>query len=275
MKKIFRNSINSNMLKTIALIAMVIDHIGFYFSESLNPNLVTIFRYIGRIAMPIFLYLLVQGFFYTKNFKKYLTRISVFAIITQILVTILMIINKRFYPEYISPRQVYSTGNILFSFALSLLLMKVLHEKVLIKKWNYVKNISLKVVLLSLICIISMILPLDYGIEALILSGLIYYIEKFRIELYIDRTNNKQKISNMVLSSVSDSKIELVYILLILFVLLLTCLYFNTCITILLSIIPIALYNGERGKCNKFVKNIYYIFFPLQHIILYMLGMLT
>ena len=68
MKNIIKFGINSNMLKTIAVIAMVIDHIGFYFSPYLNHTLYIVCRIIGRIAMPIFTYLIVQGFFHTKNF---------------------------------------------------------------------------------------------------------------------------------------------------------------------------------------------------------------
>ena len=40
------------------------------------------------------------------------------------------------------------------------------------------------------------------------------------------------------------------------------------------SIIFIALYNGERGKSNEFIKYLFYIAFPLQHIILYLLAMI-
>ena len=93
MKKILKSGINSNMLKTIAIIAMVIDHIGFYFINTIPSGVYTICRCIGRIAMPIFVYLLVQGFFHTKSFKKYITRIGIFALITQALITICMFIN--------------------------------------------------------------------------------------------------------------------------------------------------------------------------------------
>lgn len=59
--------INSNVLKIFAVITMIIDHIGCYFSSKIAPDIYYLMRSIGRLAMPIFLYLLVQGFFYTKN----------------------------------------------------------------------------------------------------------------------------------------------------------------------------------------------------------------
>ena len=83
--KILDKGINAELLKLIAAITMFIDHFGYYFYDFLNPTIYTICRNIGRIAMPIFVYSLVQGFFYTKNFKKYFTRITLVAIITQII----------------------------------------------------------------------------------------------------------------------------------------------------------------------------------------------
>ena len=275
MKKIFRNLISRDMLKTIAIIAMVIDHIGFYFADKLNDNVYIAFRHVGRIAMPIFVYLLVQGFFYTKSFKKYILRIGIFAIITQALITILMIINKMYYSNYTLAKQVYSTGNILFTFVICLCLMKVLHESILIKKWDYNKNLSLKVVLVAFIYILSMLLPLDYNVEAVILCNLMYFIEKYKIQIFIDKNNNKQNFSTFALRMIKDNTIEIAYIVILFLSLVLVCFALNLYKTMLFAIIPIALYSGKGGKCNNFVKYIYYIIFPLQHVILYMLGMLT
>ena len=76
MISILKLGINSNMLKTIAIIAMVIDHIAFYFSPVLPNGIYVLSRALGRIAMPIFVYILVQGFFHTKNYKKYILRMK-------------------------------------------------------------------------------------------------------------------------------------------------------------------------------------------------------
>ena len=43
----------------------------------------------------------------------------------------------------------------------------------------------------------------------------------------------------------------------------------------LLSLIFIAFYNGEKGNNNKFIKYSFYAFFPIHHTILYLIGMFS
>lgn len=59
-----------NSLKIIALVFMVMDHIGEFFSQT--PMW---FRLVGRISAPIFFYCSAWGFFYTSDRKKYLIRL--------------------------------------------------------------------------------------------------------------------------------------------------------------------------------------------------------
>ena len=60
-------------LKCIAVFSMLVDHIGalFYPSE-------VWMRYVGRLAFPIFGFLIVEGFLHTKNVKQYLARLPAF-----------------------------------------------------------------------------------------------------------------------------------------------------------------------------------------------------
>ena len=272
MKNILKCEINSNVLKTIAIIAMVIDHIGLYFEDSLPHNIYWLFRGVGRIAMPIFVYLLVQGFFYTKNFKKYISRIVVLALITQILMTILFLISIKFFPLYILPKQLYMTGNILFTFVILLLVLKILHQDILVSKWDYNKNIWLKIILVSLIILAAIIIPLDYGEIAVVLGILLYYIEKLKIKLYMYRNNTTTLISNVILNIVNEKKMKIIYVFFILLTFIILVLYFNLSVSTLFAIIPIALYNGEKGRKN--IKNIYYITFPLHHVLICTVAMM-
>lgn len=63
-------------LKIIALILMVIDHIGNFFPQVEG---VLFMRMLGRIVAPIFFYMLVEGFIHTSNRQKYANRILTFA----------------------------------------------------------------------------------------------------------------------------------------------------------------------------------------------------
>ena len=96
--------LSGNALKWIALLTMFINHIGAVLLEcgvvqSYNHHLTTalsyktslllsqtdhILRQIGRIAFPIFCFLLVEGFFHTSNRKKYAFRLFLFALISEI-----------------------------------------------------------------------------------------------------------------------------------------------------------------------------------------------
>jgi len=65
-------------LKLIAIIAMLVDHIG----AVLFPEII-VFRIIGRLAFPLFAFLLTEGYRHTSNLKSYLIRLGVFALISQ------------------------------------------------------------------------------------------------------------------------------------------------------------------------------------------------
>jgi hypothetical protein len=66
-------------LKWIAIITMFIDHMG----AILFPNVI-VFRLIGRLAFPIFAFLITEGFLHTGNMNKYLLRLGLFALISEI-----------------------------------------------------------------------------------------------------------------------------------------------------------------------------------------------
>ena len=71
--------LDSFTLKILAILSMLTDHIGFVFF----PN-VMIFRAFGRIAFPIFCFLIVEGFHHTRSHLNYLARLIVFAVISEI-----------------------------------------------------------------------------------------------------------------------------------------------------------------------------------------------
>lgn len=112
--------ITGNMLKIIAVFSMLLDHIGVAIIENgilkyqdghpvngmmgiPGENLWSmadfLLRTIGRIAFPIFCFLLVEGFFHTRDVKKYGARLFLFALISEIPFD-LAIFGKWFYPDH-------------------------------------------------------------------------------------------------------------------------------------------------------------------------------
>ena len=107
--------ISGNTLKMIAIITMLIDHIGAGVVEPyLSMNMGAMdgnemfnrlyyldrsLRIIGRVAFPIFCFLLVEGFLHTRDVKKYGSRLLLFSLISEVPFD-LIFFNTWFYPGY-------------------------------------------------------------------------------------------------------------------------------------------------------------------------------
>lgn len=67
-------------LKIIGFIFTIVDHVGLMFFSS-NTVTYTVLRDMGRIAMPIFVFLAVEGVYYTKNYWKYFLRLFAMGVV--------------------------------------------------------------------------------------------------------------------------------------------------------------------------------------------------
>ncbi len=96
----------ASILKIIAIISMLIDHIGAYLfysgSDIVSQEGIDLMRSIGRMALPIFAFFLVVGYSKTKNSKKYISRMHLFAIISQIPFTLAFYYENYFVDESFS-----------------------------------------------------------------------------------------------------------------------------------------------------------------------------
>ena len=71
---------SSFVLKLVAFLTMTIDHIGVMaMTYYMYGTWVDIFRIIGRIAMPLFCFMIVEGVIHTKHFGKYALRLGILA----------------------------------------------------------------------------------------------------------------------------------------------------------------------------------------------------
>lgn len=161
--------LSGSVLKLIAVITMLIDHIGYVFYAfpafrmplfTVLGETVTVYfllRKIGRLAFPIYCFLIGEGLRHTRNQVKYLLRLLVFAVISEIPYN-LMIGDNFLCPEH---QNVFFT---LFFGALSIYFYR-----------NF-KNTLLKTVLMLAVLGISVILKADYGAAGVVIILLLYVL---------------------------------------------------------------------------------------------------
>ena len=270
MKKI--SKINANILKIFAIIVMLIDHVGSYFVGRITPDVYYALRSIGRLAMPIFLYLIIQGFFYTKNIKKYIFRLFCLATITQCILLCLGLINQAFFPNYINRENEYL--GVLFSYTLSLILISMLEYKTIIKKFNHLINFIIRVLVILVIIFIYLNIDIEFDMRIPFMCVEIYAIEK----IFMDKNTNKLFLKREYDNSYKYIILKIIYIALI-EIAFVSSLDFSTYhpgykYAIIYTAIPLLLYNGEKGKKNKLIQASFYAVFPIQHALFYIAAML-
>lgn len=142
----------SAVLKYIAIIAMVIDHIGEFVISDLYGFDSPVYMWckiIGRITFPIFAFLLVEGFKKTKNLKGYFFNILIFALLSEIPFDLVRSGNPIDF-EY---------QNIMFTLLINLLMIYIMEE-------TKIKNINSKLLfecmLVIIFSVVSYLLKLDY-----------------------------------------------------------------------------------------------------------------
>lgn len=133
-------------LKIFAMVCMLFDHVTRIFplhhtllplaiwAETLHPTLgiwilegLTLYlAFIGRLAAPIFLFCIAEGFFHTRNIQRYLCRILVTAVIAQVPYVWFDLAESRLYG--LTSRWQDVGGNILFTLALGLAAITLYHR---------------------------------------------------------------------------------------------------------------------------------------------------
>ena len=164
-KKVSLKCLNALNLKLIAMVLMLSDHIWYVFlQEQESFHWMT---YIGRLAFPIFAFQIVEGFAYTHNFRKYVGRVFLFALVSEIP------FNLAFYGTISYPEH----QNVMFTFCIALLLLAVIEKAR--KKGRAV------FVLTSAVCIVSgyllgYVLQVDYYGEGILMVMLFYFFRNMR-----------------------------------------------------------------------------------------------
>ncbi len=204
--------LDSFQLKCIAIVSMALDHTG----AVLYPSQIWL-RCLGRIAFPIFCFLIVEGFFHTHDVRRYMGRLGVFALISEI-------------PYDLAFRGVpleYAHQNVFFTLLIGIGMMVLLERN---REW------PVKAVILLLAMWLAVLIRSDYNFRGVLLIFVFYIFHESRW-LAVTAGGLWNFLYQGVIQKYG-----------------------------VLSVLPLALYNGERGRKMKYF---FYIFYPAHLLLLY------
>ena len=261
--KLLKNGLTSFQLKWIALFFMTLDHLAaFGFEIPVIARYTTILRNWGRIAAPLFLFVLVQGMRYTRSKSRFLFRLYLAGIGSELFVTV----TNFFLGEAI----VYQTpGNVIFTFFYVVLYSIIIEEFVASMRngwgraalmaalaiavwivpqilrgafWQMIPgnaNIQQQFLCMDLInCFLPSVYSVDYG-WGLILLG---------VTMYFAQTKHCQAAVFVYFHS-SFANI-----------------FFNSSQCLMIMALPLMLlYNGQRGNGPKWF---FYVYYPVHRYLI-------
>ena len=223
--------LTNNQLKIIAMVAMLLDHVG----KVLLPQY-QILQIIGRLAFPIFAFMIAEGCYYTRNKIRYFLSVFLLGAGCQ---AVYIIWEKSFYM------------NILLTFSLSIIFIFSLENY---KKTKEKRNRILMLFTVITVLLIAVMLPvilidqgfiIDYGIFGVLLPVAIFYApDKLRKLIYTAGIL-------ILLTLDLGGGIQ----------------WFS-----LLAVPLLALYNQKRGKYN--IKPLFYIFYPAHLVVIYLISII-
>lgn len=240
------HGISGYWLKMIAVITMLIDHSAATILERILVQMPSwapatvdnweqwyrldlLLRGIGRMAFPIYCFLLVEGFHYTHSRRKYAARLFVFALISE--VPFDMALNQSVLE--------FSYNNVFFTLFLGLLVIMaadwVMERFSSDNLTSEIGRITLLVVIGMVGCALaSYVISCDYGASGVIAIYIMYLL----------RSKRELGFALAVVSlGVFSGELELLA---------------------LLMLIPLHFYNGTRGKQHKY----FFYAFYLLHLLL-------
>lgn len=233
-----KKGLSGSTIKIIAIVAMLIDHIGAVIVERMILNnskggfiahdglyqLDMVLRSIGRIGFPIFCFLLVEGFLHTRNVKKYALRLGIFALISEIPFD-LAFSGRVFFLGY---------QNVFFTLFIGLLVMIAFRATEQNENLPTAVKYLLDVLAFAAGAGLATWLQTDYnGIGVACIMA-----------IYVFRRN---RIWQLIAG----------------------CAAFLWEIPAPLAFLPIAFYNGERGLKMKYF---FYVFYPAHLLVLYLIA---
>lgn len=225
----------SRHLKIIACLTMFLSHLAqSYLLYILGYiRIADLSMLIGRVAMPIYCFMVAQGMVLTKDKKSYLKRLFIFALVSEI-------------PYDLAFRNTifeYYNQNVIFTLFLGALLIYI-WQVIENKSYKVYIKISLMLIIAILFCFLAQMMFTDYSYKGIIAISL----------LYLSFSNKYLTALVLFLSFYFEAYVT-GYSLYIPFI-------------VYLSIPLILLYNGKRGKYSKYG---FYLFYPGHLMLIYFL----
>lgn len=162
---------NGAQLKYMAFLSMLLDHVNnsmitpYLDGKGLLLHVSNVLSILGRVAFPLFMFFLVEGFFKTRSRKKYLINLLIFAILSEVpfdLFTSRELFNKNW-------------NNMMFTLALSLATIWIVDEmKGRLAKKSKALWYGASVLVVAVMCAVAMFFSLDYDYHAIIVAYLFY-----------------------------------------------------------------------------------------------------
>ena len=239
-------------LRILACVCMLLDHIGYS-----CPGW-HFLRYIGRLAFPIFVFLMVNGYLHTSSRLRYALRFGLFALISQIPFTL-----------FCGYDSFFQRGNIFFTLLCALLMLWATDS---LLKGKLTRWFAFLPGLFATAVFFFNLFPSDYGLKTILLALTFRYL-------------SKRKLLTVFASFLAIFLPQLVGYAQDLLRLLLgqnPVFYLPDAWTLtqavsLLALIPIFLYNGKKGKqpghlmTAKALQWGFYLFYPLHMLLLYLI----
>lgn len=240
MKKEHRIETTSASLHIMAMIFMFCDHLWGTIVPG-NDWLTCI----GRITFPVYAFLIVEGYFHTKSLRKYVLRLLVFAVISEIPFNLAMG-SSVFYPIH---------QNVLWSFLIAIGLIHW-NEKARAtqKVWKQIIVGCVTVVLGYLVGLLTMV---DYYHAGILMVLVFYFFRQRRWWSYPGQLLCLWYINVEMLGGFGYE-----------FQLLGETYFVQRQAFAMLALIPIWLYRGKQGYHSKPLQYAYYVFYPLHLLIL-------
>jgi hypothetical protein len=266
--------LSGNALKIIAAVAMTLDHVAVHLLPDRMAMLQLIFRIIGRLAFPIFAYCLAEGCRYSKKpWKRFLIILGGGLIFETVWVTLQIIgAGGDFLSsqgdlfsliQYI--RLHFLEGNVFLTLACSVLLihiMQICKQKLAEKDWA-------KAGLMALVFLATAVILFFFDN---LMNGLQYGYAGILLPVTVAFTDYDKNKAPEIFRKLDHPMIRLAF-----FALGLVVMVSRSSMKVvqtfgLLSLIPLALYNGKPGSAK--LKWWFYAFYPAHLVVIWLIGLL-